>query len=375
VAVGKDLAASASAALAKATIEAKFVVAMRNRRSVLGARAAILDACRRPRFAEAALFSKPIGDGRVEGFSIRFAEAALNSWGNVDTTAVTAWEDEEQRLVRIGVVDLETNVSYSDEVLLQKTVERSTVKNGQEVLGERINSKGKRVFVVRATEDELQIKLGAAKSKVIRNNGLRLIPADIKEEAMELIRSTSATGGGDRAADGKRLADAFANIGISVEQLEAYVGHSLSNLTPAELVDLRKVYASVRDGEATWSEFTKQADDVPMDSKAPAKDAGPAAPAPDKPKEEKAPEGEPSGGPILTAAQNRMDAWLSVEGIAWDDFTAWLASTNRAKDAKDWVSVAEMPDELIERLWEASHDDAGYKKNLGRCAQLYGKKR
>lgn len=203
-----EVSAAASAALAKATIEAKFTIALHRPRSYMQARETILEACKRERFAEGALYRKPIKskgkDTFIEGLSIRFAEHALNSWRNVDVSSVTAWENEDQRLVRITVTDLESNLSYADEILLNKTVERSKVYEGQVVVGTRQNTVGEKVFIVRATEDDLQNKLNAAKSKAIRNSGLRLIPQDILEEAEESIRETQAKGGKDTKGGGQK---------------------------------------------------------------------------------------------------------------------------------------------------------------------------
>jgi hypothetical protein len=261
-----EIAASASAALAKATIEAKFVIALQRPRSILAARAAILEACKRPAFAEGAMYWKkqgrrPVGDGDqwednfVEGFSIRFAEQALSVWRNVDVTVITAWEDDQSRIVRITVTDLETNLSYSDEVMLSKTVERRSVRAGQEVVSERETSSGHRVFIVKATDDELSNKVNAAKSKVIRNSGWRLIPQDILEEAETVIRETREKGGDDPKARLKRLTDAFGEIGVPPTELETYLGHPLEQTTPKEVASLRSIYTAIRDGEARWADY------------------------------------------------------------------------------------------------------------------------
>ena len=260
----QEIAASASAALAKATIEAKFVIALQRPRSIMSARSAILDACKRPAFAEGAMYRKKQGskqvngrweDNYIEGLSIRFAEQALNAWRNVDVTAVTAWEDENARLIRITVTDLETNLSYSDEAMLQKTVERKKVRDGQDVIGERETSDGGKVFIVRTTDEEMANKVNAAKSKAIRNSGLRLIPQDILEEAEEAIRATKEKGGGDPKAQVKKVIDAFGGIGVPPNEIEAYLGHPIEQASPKEIIDLRSIFTTIRDGEARWTDY------------------------------------------------------------------------------------------------------------------------
>jgi hypothetical protein len=250
----QEVAASASAALAKATIEAKFVIALQRPRSVLNARAAILDACKRPRFAEGAWYDIP---NRGNGFTIRFAEQALNAWKNVDVQSVTAWENEDQRLVRITVTDLEQNLSYADEVLLNKTVERTRLKDGQQALSFRENSDGKRVYLVACTEDELLLKVNSAKSKVIRNSGLRLIPQDILEEAAEVIFATLKNGGEDTKATVKKITDGFGSLGVGPSDLEEYLGHKLESCSPKEIQTLRSIFIEIKDGESAWGDFVK----------------------------------------------------------------------------------------------------------------------
>ena len=265
-----EVAASASAALAKATIEAKFVIALRpeNRRDVMSSRNRILAACKNAKFADGARYRVKRGrkqvngawvDNYIEGPSIRFAEMALQAWKNVDITQCIAFENEDQRLVRITVTDLENNISYSDDVMLAKTIERKKPKEGQEVIGKRVNSEGEEVFVVRATDEELQAKVNAAKSKSIRNSGLRLIPEDIIEEAMEVVVDVQAnpSGAQDPKAASKKLADAFFAIGVEAGELSAYLGHPLESVTPKELAELRSIYSAIKDGEANWADYRK----------------------------------------------------------------------------------------------------------------------
>jgi hypothetical protein len=255
---GAELQAAGAAALQKATIEAKFTIALHNKRNVMDARSKLMEACRRPKFAEAALYSKPVGGRRIEGRSIRFAEAAIQMWGNIDISASTVWENEHQRLVKINVTDLETNTSYGDEILLNKTVERKFLKEGQYAISERLNSNNEKVYLVAATEDDLQNKLNSAKSKSIRNSGLRLIPEDIQEECTEVIRKTLAEGGGETPADRiKKICDAFQELGVKASDLEVYLEHSIDSVSPSELADLRTIYNTIRSGESKWSQYVE----------------------------------------------------------------------------------------------------------------------
>lgn len=258
-----ETAMAAAAAQAQALVQAKFIMAMKRPRDIDQARERILKACRRPAFAEVALYAKPVGGSKIIGPSIRLAEECIRSMGNVDVSQVVMYEDERKRVISVTVIDLESNASYNTPVTVEKTVERRSVKDGQTVYSKRQNSEGKTVYLVAATEDELANKQNAAISKAIRNNGLRLVPADIVEDAVAEVKRTQAGQTEDREAAKKRLLDAFAGVGVSVASVKALIGHDLESLTPSEIAYLRQVFTTIRDGEATIGEYldTKQADE------------------------------------------------------------------------------------------------------------------
>lgn len=249
-----ELATASAAAHSKSLVEAKFTMALHRPRNILAVRDKILDACARPGFAAAAWYAKPVGGGKVRGPSIRFAETAIQCMTNITVMPSIVYEDREKLVLDVQVIDLESNTSYGDQVTLAKTVERKD-KRGREVISERKNTSGETVYLVLATEDEIANKTNSAKSKIIRNSGLRLIPQDLIEEAEQAVAHTLSNGGGDPSAAMKKMADAFASIGVKPAELEKYLGHSLESVAPAELKDLREVYASLKDGESKWSDY------------------------------------------------------------------------------------------------------------------------
>jgi len=252
--VTADPASMAAAEAAKQRIQSALIIAMNRPRNQDTARTAILKECSRPSFAEKAQYSKPVGNRKIVGPTIRFAEVALRCWGNVSSQSNVVYEDNKMRRVQVTVTDLETNNYYSKEFNLSKTVERKD-KRGREVLSERTNSYGDRVYVVVATEDELQNKEASQVSKSIRNEGLRLIPGDIIEDCLiranETIRK-GITDDPDRAK--KNVIDAFSTVGVKPLELEKFLGHSLDQIVPDEIANLRIIFRSINDGESRWNE-------------------------------------------------------------------------------------------------------------------------
>lgn len=251
-----ETSSSAIAARERASVEARFLVALHRPRDFDTCRLRIMKACQRPRFAEVARYAKPIGGGRVTGLSVRFAEEAATLWQNVSVSALLVFDDDERRIYRVEAIDLETNRNAAVDVMVEKFVERRQTRDGMEVAGSRVNAGGQTVYKVRATEDDLVVKVNAAIAKARRNVILELLPADVKEEAEEAIVATIADR--DRKdPDGARKAvtEAFFKLGVMPQQIGEMLGHPLEQVTPAELTLLRSYYTALKDGEAAWAEI------------------------------------------------------------------------------------------------------------------------
>jgi len=252
-----ETSASAVAEQARAVVNARYLMAIRRPRSLDDVRVKMLKACDRPRFAEAAIYKKPIGNGKtIEGPSARFAEEALRALGNVMPEAYAVYEDHDKKIVRVSMTDLEVNLTHTQDITVTKTVERSYVKTGQKVFSKRINSYGKPVFTVRATDDELRNKETSLISKMRRNLALMLLPSDIKEECIDRCYDTKRDSAAqDPDWEKKRLVDAFAKVGVTPVHLSEYLSHSLDAVQPAEILELRSIHSAIHDGEAVWSDF------------------------------------------------------------------------------------------------------------------------
>lgn len=249
-----ETASTAVAAQARAQIEARYIVAMKNPRDMENVRIKLLKECSRPGFADVARYSKPVGRDNIEGPSIRFAEAALRCMGNAVPESMVIWDDDDKRILRVSVTDIESNLTYSTDVVIPKTVERSRLSDGQQALGSRTNSRGSIVYTVRATEDDLLNKQNAQISKALRTGALRLLPGDILEECMDAVLATQKNRDAkDPDSARRKLLDAFAKLNVLPSQLAEYLGHDVSQTGPAEMSDLRAIYQALADGETTWA--------------------------------------------------------------------------------------------------------------------------
>jgi hypothetical protein len=182
-----ETAAIAMAAQQKAVVEARYKMALARPRDLDMVRQAMLKDASRPSFASVAIYHKPVGNG-VEGPSIRFVEAAIRNMTNILTETFTVSEDDERRVIRVSVSDLEANTYFSQEVTVTKTVERRKLPNGEKPIRVRANSNGQPIYILHATDDEILNKQNALISKAVRTLGLRLIPGDLVDEALWKIK-------------------------------------------------------------------------------------------------------------------------------------------------------------------------------------------
>lgn len=253
VALRGETAALAQAEQAKAAVQARYVMAMRNPRDWDTVRVRLQKECRRPGFAEVARYHKPIGKG-VEGLSIRFAEAAVRCMTNILVESHVVYDDPEKRQIRVSVTDLEANVTYPIDVVITKTVERRKVPEGETALSVRVNSRNEATYTVRATEDDILNKQNAQVSKAIRTAALRILPGDIADECEQIVMDTlKKRDSADPDAAKKKILDAFATLNIMPSEIKTYLGHPVEQLTQTEIEELRALYNAIKDGEATWA--------------------------------------------------------------------------------------------------------------------------
>lgn len=249
-----DIASNAMAAHAKAMVESRYIMALRNPRNMDQVRQDLIRECSRPSFAHnpSAFYRKPIGAG-VEGLGIRFVEVALRCMKNVVIETKMVYENESIEVHSVTVTDLEANITYPMDVKVSKTVERSKPMDDGSYVSVRTNSFKKLVYTVPASDDDLLNKRGALISKAIRTLGLRIIPGDLQDEAEDTIKAVRKNQAAqDPEAERKKIVDAFGDLGVKASDLAVYLGHDLGACSPAQLVDLRGIYGAIKEGEATW---------------------------------------------------------------------------------------------------------------------------
>lgn len=258
--LSNETAAAMLATQAKAIVEARYIVALQRKRDPDRVRQRLLHRCENPNFAEAARYMLPArGRGEpISGLSIRFVEAAIQEMGNIWIESIPILDDQERRLIRVSVTDLETNTGSDRTFVISKTVERRQLKEGQQAVAKRLNSFGELLYIVEASEEELAMKEAAITSKVRRSLGMQIIDGGLADECEEKITETiDKKIKDDPDRERKRLIDGFGAMGIRVEDLKAYVGTELDRLTPADYKHLREVWTGLKEGHTTWADVVE----------------------------------------------------------------------------------------------------------------------
>lgn len=228
---------------AVAEVQSRLAIAQRFPRDQGAAWARIQQACKRPGLAEVAMYQYPRGGQTVRGPSIRLAEELVRSWGNMDTGWAEISRGQDSSEVEAYCWDLETNTRTS----IRFTVGhyRDTKKGPQRLTEER----------------EIYELIANVASRRRRSTIIAAIPKDVIDDAVATCAQTIASGGNggsiqDRA---KKLVSYFDVIGVTIPTLVSYLGHPIDQINADELVTLRGIYQSMRDGQSKADDWFKKA--------------------------------------------------------------------------------------------------------------------
>ena len=270
-----ETAVGASAAQVRAEIESAYAIARAFPRQWTRVRQLIFDDCKRPLFADEAMYHLPRRKWNKEtrqyeeiiitGISIRYAESAMRALGNLRIASKILFENAEQRILEVVVTDLESNNQLPGQAVIEKTQERKKLNRGQErdVIRTRVGSDGEVLFVIPVAENDLRAKQNAAASIMIRNAVIRLLPADLIEESERLIVKTSID---SVAKDPKKIDElvaGFDRLGVKKPDIELWLKKPVAKMTPEEWARLRGIGTAIKDGEESWENVmaVRQADE------------------------------------------------------------------------------------------------------------------
>jgi hypothetical protein len=224
-------------------IQAALTVAQARPRDRVKALKLILGDCEDLALAEDAEYVYSKGGQEVRGASIQLVELVAQRWGNIEfgfrelarnrTAAGRAGESS----VEAFAWDLETNarrkVVFTVEHRIKAHGQFKTVDDPREVYELMANMAQRRVRT--CIED--------------------VIPRQIVDAAVEQCRKTLATKIKVTPETIVALCDAFASKGVTKAQLEQRLQRNLESMQPAQLVSLRRIWASLEEGMSDPQEW------------------------------------------------------------------------------------------------------------------------
>jgi hypothetical protein len=212
-------------------IQARMLVARNFPRDPLRAMDRILNAFTRPTLCEDATYEYARGGTDVSGLSIRAAEVLAQNWGNISCGVAELTRSGGQSECLSYATDLETG--FHDE-------KRFFVRHWRDKKG----GKGGPVTEERDIY-EVIANYGARRKRACI---LAVIPSDVQEEAIRQVDVTLKTKIDITPESLKKLIEAFEPFGVTQPMIEKRIQRHLSAMLPAQMLTLRRIYASLKDG-------------------------------------------------------------------------------------------------------------------------------
>jgi hypothetical protein len=268
--------------------QAGFIVAKRFPRNEQNALERIIRSCQRKTLAEQAEYAFPRGGQQITGPSIRLAEVLAQQWGNMAFGIREIQDAEGISKLMAYCYDLESN-TRSERIF--------NVKHERKARG-----KTERLTDARDIY-EMVFNQGARR---LRACILQVIPGDVVEAAVETCRATLEREEGDIRERQQAMTEAFSKLGVTQAMIEKRMGKNTSALLATDLVVLRRIYSSLKDGISTteqWFEPESPADAL----KKKLAEAG-------KPEPKAAPEPPPPGEPPPVSNRDKYIAQIAFPG-------------------------------------------------------------
>lgn len=325
--VADQATAGTDQARAVAEVQAALMIARMNPRDPVKAMDRILNNCTRPTLANAATYAYSRGGTAINGPTIRLAEAIAQGWGNI----------------QYGIREISQSGAVSTVAAYAWDVETNTRR---EVVFQVPHRRDKSTAIVTDARDIYEIVANKA-ARRLRSCILSVIPGDVVDAALEQCAVTQKANV-DMTPEGiQKLIEGFARFGVTKAQIEKRIQRRIDAIQPAQVISLRNIWKSLRDGMSAPNEWfdpevaaaaleAPKKGAVGLKDKLKKKEAKAEPQEPPAPAEEPARQEEPekSAEPAPTQASTRAATQLDPAdspdaGVDADD--PWLAGFEAAQ--------------------------------------------
>lgn len=219
-------------------VEASVAIAKRFPRDQTQSFNKLMTACKRRSLAEVSQFAYPRGNETVTGPTIRLAEAASNAWGNMQYGIRELSQSPGESVVEAYAWDMESNVRASKVFTIPHI--RWTKKGGRQEL-----------------TDPRDIY------EIVANNGARrlracileVIPGDFIDAAIEECDKTLKSDSVPLPDRIRAMVVAFGELGVAQVMIEKRLNHKVESCNEAEVIGLKKIFRSLKEGIAKVEDF------------------------------------------------------------------------------------------------------------------------
>lgn len=224
--------AQASSSREMEEVKGAIFLAKQFPRNYFEAEKRILDACKRPSLAASSMYSYPRGGSKVTGPSIRMAEVLAQNWGNLSYGIKELEQRDGESVAMAYCWDLETNVRQ------EKVFAVKHVRSARGSLNKLTDPR------------DIYEKVANDGARRLRACILGVIPGDVVEMAIKECEKTLS--GQNTGPLKDRIAQALnmfkENYKVTTEMVETKFGYNIGSFTEIDLVELGKIYNSLKDG-------------------------------------------------------------------------------------------------------------------------------
>lgn len=242
----KDLTESAGARQDQsrelADIQVSYLMAQQFPRDEVKAMDRILLAFTRPALSEKSQYQFSRGGTDIRGPSIKAMEAIATAWRNIDS----AWRERSRGVDARGI-------PYSEVESMAVDLEGRTRKRIAFIVPHWRDTK-QGGYMLKDERDIYELCANQAQRRV-RACLEAVIPGDVIDAAMAQADATLKAKADTSPEAMTKMVEAFAPWGVTKDHIEKRIQRRLGAITPAQVVSLKRIYASLRDEMSTPDEW------------------------------------------------------------------------------------------------------------------------
>lgn len=205
----------------------------------------IMTACQRLGLAAISQYAYSKGGTNITGPSIHLLTTVATNWGNIQFGFRELAQGRGESTVEAYAWDMQTN----------------TRRSLTFVVPHRIGLKGGKTKPLTDPRDIYEWVANQAQRRV-RSCLENVIPRDVIDDAVEECTKTLHSKADTSPEALKKMVATFETVGVTKAQIEARIQRRIDAIAPAQVISLRRIYTSIKDGMSTVEDwFEPEAED------------------------------------------------------------------------------------------------------------------